>query len=140
MSSSSIFWRCFVSLVRFNYLSKFHVNMITGSGVMTIFFYKGLTRNVEIENTPVWVLHNIWRLRQVRDTKFGTNLSNKMFLNAAKCQGSNLCNFWVIKWKPREGGGGVKLPPPIWWNTLWKNWHVNGLASKFSNSYNICES
>ena len=25
--------------------SKFHVNIITGSGVMTIFFYKGLARN-----------------------------------------------------------------------------------------------
>ena len=55
-----IFWRCFVSLVRFSYWSKFHVNIITGSGVMTIFFYKGLTRNPEIWNTTVWVLPNIW--------------------------------------------------------------------------------
>ena len=38
------FWRCFVSLVKFSYWSKFHVNIITGSGIMTIFFYKGLTR------------------------------------------------------------------------------------------------
>ena len=32
---------------------SFIVNIITGSGVMTIFFYKGLTRNPEIENTIV---------------------------------------------------------------------------------------
>ena len=57
----NFFWRCFVSLVKFNYWSKFHVNIITGSGVMTISFYKGLTRNLEIGNTPVWVLSNIWR-------------------------------------------------------------------------------
>ena len=30
---------------------KFHVNIITGSQVLTIFFYKGLTRNPKIENT-----------------------------------------------------------------------------------------
>ena len=32
---------------------KFHVNVITGSGDMTIFFFKGLTRNPEIGNTLV---------------------------------------------------------------------------------------
>ena len=36
------------SLIKFSYWSKFHVSIITGSGVMTIFFYKGLTRNPEI--------------------------------------------------------------------------------------------
>ena len=30
-----------------------HVNIMCGSGVMTVFFYKGLTRNPEIRNTPV---------------------------------------------------------------------------------------
>ena len=53
MTSLSIsFWRCFVSLVKFSYWSKFHVNIITGSGVMIIYFYKGLTRNPEIKNNP----------------------------------------------------------------------------------------
>ena len=45
------FWRCFVSLVKFSYWFKFHVNIISGSGIMTIFFYKRLTRNPEIGNT-----------------------------------------------------------------------------------------
>ena len=50
---------------------------------MTIFFYKGLTRNPEIRNTPVLVFPDIWRLGQVRDTKFETNVSNETLLNAA---------------------------------------------------------
>ena len=58
-----------------------------GSGVFTIFVYKGLTRNPEIGNTPVRVLPNIWRLGRVRDTIFGTNVSNEMLQNATKCQG-----------------------------------------------------
>ena len=57
-----IFWRCFVSLIKFSYCSKFHVNMIAGSGVMTISFSKRLTRHRKIGNTPVWVLPDIWRL------------------------------------------------------------------------------
>ena len=52
MTFSSNFWRCIVFLDKFSHWSKFHVNIITGSGVMTISFYKGLTRNLEIGNTP----------------------------------------------------------------------------------------
>ena len=37
----------------FSYWSKFPVNNITGSGVMTIYFYIRLTRNPEIVNTAV---------------------------------------------------------------------------------------
>ena len=65
--------------------SQYH-HIITGSGVMAIFLYRGLTRNPEIGNISVWLFPNIWRLGQVRDTKFGTNVSNKMLLNASKCQ------------------------------------------------------
>ena len=70
---------------------------------MTIFFYKGLTRNLEIGNTPIWVLPNIWRVGRVMDTKFGMNVSNKMLLNAAKFQGYSLYRFWVIQGKPTLG-------------------------------------
>ena len=42
------FFKLFFSLVKFSYRSKFHVNIITGSEVMIIFFYKGLTKNPEI--------------------------------------------------------------------------------------------
>ena len=63
MASSTIFWHCFVFLVRFSYWSKFHVNIITVSGVMTILFDKELTRYPEFGNIPIGVLANIWRLR-----------------------------------------------------------------------------
>ena len=104
--TAKLFWCCFVSLMKFSYWSKIHVNIITGSGVMRISFYKRLTRNSEIGNSPVWVLPNIWRLGQVGDTKFGANVSNKILLNAAKCQGYSFYHFWVIKVKPTELGGG----------------------------------
>ena len=80
--------------------SRFHVNIITGSGLITISFYKILTRNLKIGNSHVWVLPNIWRLDWVRNTKFSTNVSNKMLLNAAKCYGYSCYCFWVIKRKP----------------------------------------
>ena len=102
--TSSNFWCCFVSFVKFSYWSKFHVNIIIDSVVMTISFYERLTRNPEIGNTPIWVLLNIWRLERVRNTKFGTNVSNRMLLNAAKCQGYGFYCFWVIKRKPTGGG------------------------------------
>ena len=45
------------------------------------------------------------------DTKFGTNVSNRMLLNAAKCKDYSIYRFWVIKGKPtgRGEGGGVIL-------------------------------
>ena len=70
---------------------------MTGSGVLAIFVYKGLTRNPEIGNTPVRVLPNIWQLGQLRDTKFGVNVSSKMLLNVAKCQDYNFYHSGVFK-------------------------------------------
>ena len=104
------FWRCFVSIVKFSYCSKFQVNIITCSGFMTIFFYKGFTRNLEIGNTLIWVLPNIWRRGWVMDTKFCMNISYRILLNVAKCQGYSFYRFWVIKGKPKWGR--VKLLPP----------------------------
>ena len=68
-----------------------------------------LTKNLEIRNTPIWVLLNIWGLGGVRDTKFGINVSNEMLLNAAKCQGCSIYCFCIIKRKPTEES---KSPPP----------------------------
>ena len=65
---------CFVSLVNFSYWSKFHVIIITGSGVMAIYFYKGLTRNLEIRYTPLGVFPNIWRLGQITPNLAWTSL------------------------------------------------------------------
>ena len=99
-SSSNFFWRCFVSFVKFSYSSNFHVNIITGSGVITIFFYKGFTRNRKYPR-----LSFAQYLEQIMDTKFGTNVSNKILLNAAIFQGYSYYRFWVIKGKPTGGEG-----------------------------------
>ena len=107
---TTFFWRGFISLIKFTYWSKFYVNIITGSGVITIFSYKRLTRNPEIGNTAVWVLPNIWRLGQVRDTKFGMDVSNKMVVKAAKYQDYSFYCFWVNKGKPT--GGKISYPQP----------------------------
>ena len=105
-------WRYFISIVKFNYWSKFHVNIITGSGIMTVFFCKGLTRNPEIENAPVRVLPNIWRW----DELWIPNLAR---MSLTECywmlQTSRVTAFsvsWVIKGKPTGGKGGLKLPSP----------------------------
>ena len=79
---------------------------------MTIFFYKGLTRNPEIGNTLIWVLPNTWRLGRIMDTKIGTILSDRILLNAAKIQGYSFYRFWVIKGKPTVGAGKT-TPPPL---------------------------
>ena len=55
VTSSSTFLRYFVFLVKFSYWPKFHVNIIAGSVVLKVFFYKGLTRNPEIGNTSALV-------------------------------------------------------------------------------------
>ena len=105
MKSSSFLLRFCVSLIKFSYWFKFHVNIMTVS--------IGMTRNSEIGNTPVWVLPNIWRLGCVMDTKFGRNVSNETLLNAAKCQDYCFYRFWATKGKPTvvgeegRGGGGI---------------------------------
>ena len=78
---SKYLWRRFIYIVKFSYWSKFHINIITGSG---IFFSKRLTINPKIGNTTIWVLPNILRLGRARVTKFGTNVSSKMLLNFAQ--------------------------------------------------------
>ena len=76
------------------------------------FFYKKF-RNPEIGNTSVWVLPNIislvlpniWRLGQVRNSKF---VSIEMLLNVAKCQGYNFTVSELLK----EKTNSTKLTPP----------------------------
>ena len=105
-------WHCFVSRVKFSYWFKFNVNIIPSSGIMTISFYKGLTRNPEIGNSSSWVLPNIWRLGRVMDTKFGTKVSNRILLNAAKCQGLQLLLFLGTPLLRENQLGGDKITSP----------------------------
>ena len=74
---------------------------------MTIFLYKGLIRNLEIGDTAVWVLPNIWSLGRVKDTKFGANMPNEMYW---KTQYAKVSAFTVSELL-RENQQGVKLSP-----------------------------
>ena len=56
-------------------------------------------------------MSNIWRLGQVRDNKFGTNVSNKMLLNAAKCQGYSFYRFELLG-ENQHVEKGIKITPP----------------------------
>ena len=83
-----------MTLQLISYWPKFHVNIITGSGIMTIFFNKELTRNPEkLKKIPVWGLPNIWRVERVSDTKYGLIFCNKLLLNAAKYLGYRFYRF-----------------------------------------------
>ena len=42
------------------------------------------TRDREIENTPIWVLSDTWQMGEVRDTRFGTNVSKEI-------------NYWILQ-------------------------------------------
>ena len=101
-----LFWRGFVSVVKFSYWSKFHVNIITGSGVMTVSFIRDWPEIWKSEIPPSGFCPISGDWGGVRDTKCGTNVSIKMLLNAAKFQSYSFDRFWVIKGKPT--GVGVK--------------------------------
>ena len=78
MTLLPIFLCCCIFVVKFNYCSKFHFNIITGSGVIAIFVYKILIENLEIGIIPVWILPNwgeLGGLGWVRDTRFGTKVT-----------------------------------------------------------------
>ena len=97
-----LFFFCFF-FVKFIYWSKFHVNIITNSRVLTIYFYKWLNRNLDIGTIPVWVFPIIWKLGQVTETTFGANV--------AKCYQmpqSQLLHFLSYN---RGRGERRKIPP-----------------------------
>ena len=92
----------FIDVVLFLLSSLFNdqIFMSTSSLVLELWQFSFISDWPEIRNTFVWVLPNKWKLGQVRNTKFATNISNKMLLNAAKFQGYSFYCFWVIKGKP----------------------------------------
>ena len=108
------------SSIFFDVALFFVSNLVTGPSLISLSLvlelwkltFVSLNRNLETKNIPVWVFPNIWRLGQVRDTKYGTYVSTKMLLNAEKCQGYSFYCFWVIKGKPTgQGGGGGGITP-----------------------------
>ena len=102
----NFFWRCFVSLAKFRYWSKFHVNINPGFAVMTVYLNKGLIRNLEIGYTPVLVFD---KLEKVNLAQTFLLKCYSMLRNARRV--TTCYRFWVIKGKPVGGEGWVKLPP-----------------------------
>ena len=106
MTSTSIFFDIVLFLLS---------SLVTGPSFMSISslvsFCQGLIGNPEIGNTPVWVLPNIWKQGRVKNTKFGSKVSNKILLNAALCQSYSFYRFWVIKGKPTYGGKVTLIRP-----------------------------
>ena len=83
MTSCTIFFQAVVFPLS-SFVSKFHFNIITRSGITTIFVYKGFTRYLEIGNNHVHIFPYHMGQRKASDSKFDTNISNKKLLNATK--------------------------------------------------------
>ena len=77
--------------------------------LFSILVLSGIDQKSGNRKHSVWVLPNIWRLRWVRDTKSGTDVSKEVLLNPENRQEYSFYRFWVIKGKPTRGG--VKLAP-----------------------------
>ena len=109
MVFSKNFWRFRDSLVKFNYFSKFLVNLMVGFGFMAFSVYKGLIRNLEIRKTLVRVLLNIWRLERVR-------IPHLARMSLIKCywmlQNTSLTAFTVFELL-MENQQGSKLCRPL---------------------------
>ena len=66
-----------------------------------------MTRYLEIRNTSVWVLHNIWRLGRVRSSNLARKALIKCYWMLRNTRVTAFTGFWVIKGKLTEG---IKLP------------------------------
>ena len=100
-------WRCRVSLVKFSHWSKFHVNIMTRSGVMTIFDYWPEIRKSEIPLSEICTISGDW-------DKLGIPNLAQMFLikRLLNVQNATVTAFTVSELS-RENNKGVKFTPPI---------------------------
>ena len=104
-----IFWRCFVSLVTFSYSSKFHVNIITGSGVWQFSLigdWPGI-RKLEITPSEFCPIPGDWSELGIPNLARSSLIKYYWMLPNARVK-VKFYFYWVIKGNPI---GGVKLPP-----------------------------
>ena len=64
--SLSNFVGCRVSLFKISCWSNYYVNFIPGCGVMAVFVYKGLTRNLEIGDWGKFRIPKLPRMSQIK--------------------------------------------------------------------------
>ena len=98
-------WCCHVSLINFSHWSKFHVNIITGSGVMTISIYKALTRNLEIGIPPPEFCPNSGDWGELGIPHSARMSLIKCYWMLQNVRVNSFYRFWVIKGKPTWGEG-----------------------------------
>ena len=104
------FWHCFVSLVKFSYWSKIHVNISTGSGIITISFYKGSPeiRTWEIPTSEFCSICGDWE---------ELCIPNLAWLSLIECywmlQNSKVTAFTIFELlKENQLGGKITPPTP----------------------------
>ena len=97
---SQIFLMLLCFLVKFSCCSKFHVNIITGSGVMTTFFIRDWPeiRKSKIPPSKFCSISGGWDELEIPN--FAQNVSKEMLVKTEKCQGYSFYCFWVVKGKP----------------------------------------
>ena len=106
---AKLFWRSFVSLVKFSYWSKFHVNISTGSGIMTIFFIRDWPeiRKSEIPPSEFFPMSGDWAELWI------PNLTQMSLIECYwMLQNSRVTAFTVLELLRENQLRGVKLPPP----------------------------
>ena len=92
------FWLNHISFVKFKYWSKFHVNIVTGSRVMTIFLYRGLTGNPEIPSSEFYPISGEWGEKAVHYSCKGLYIKFAGKTCLRYCQ---LSGFWWLFWRSR---------------------------------------
>ena len=105
-SLSNFFWRCFVSLVNFSYWSKYHVNIITVSGVTTIFLRDWLEiRKLEIPPSKFYPIYGDW-------SELGMpNLAQMPLIKSYWMQQNAKVSALIVSELLRENQKEVKLLP-----------------------------
>ena len=106
-------------IVNFFHLAVFVLSrLVTGSSFMSIIWLvqeiwqflsiqnRSEIRKSEMHRSEFCQISGDWSNLELRDTKFGANVSNKKLLNAEKYQGYSFYCFWIIRGKPKKRGGG----------------------------------
>ena len=117
----------FDAIVNFSYWSKFHVNIIPSSGVMTISVYKRLTRNREIGKSEISPskfdpIYGDWGELEIPNLAQLSPMKCYWILQDARVTAFTVSELLRENHQEGWGGGGVKLPLPSpprlelnWW-------------------------
>ena len=95
------------------------------------FLLQGIEQKSGMRKYPHLSLAQHLGFGQTKDTKFGTNLSNEMLLNAAKYQCCRFYHLWVINSK-QTGMVEITLPPLLAFLT---NLHIQAFVELYQGNF-----